>query len=652
MAPVVDAEALKGQVLLYLASASDPQRIAIAPALAGAAERAGWAFECYYDDLRRGRHFGGGDPEAALRGWAAGSLAAGGRHAEHVVWLSSRYRIVAAGDPAGLLWPVLDAIGAEAVARTTDPAELYATVFERLGERLPSVALVIDGSPQGRRRLIVGPYLYPELVAGEAVLGIERSLAEGSRQALEGLGVSEYREIPIDADSETYASLTARLAERHAAWGRGVLLGDPELVAAQVARAVRLRLLPLYGRPQIEVIARAPRLVAGAREPVYGRQYDDRDFFALAELGRGLQVVDPDPPFESARGLAAPPATTAAAEPDDDQLARWADADVVLVTLLFWAGMLRELQCIPRLIDVVAATDLSAGLLLTAENAELLEPSMLAPLAATPDRGGVFGRLEPLLASTGRGVAAEALLPDGALLRSLAEAREAAARRLGPGLAPRGWWPLLDANLVPGRPRRRIGWQSRRPVVRFSSRGAPGEDDADPAPRRRADLRGIVGAGVRRFALESFLEERRPFERGRPGEIDRGVVSAVREAGFTYMWSKARFGEPGVLAREGDFVALSLTAGNWDGWSPFYTVGSTRDLAGAEKRLLQRNRPGWLVGTIDSPLFLMSGEVLEHGSRLFAIAELAAQGGASKRLVNVTPGVVARYARILADRGR
>ena len=113
------------------------------------------------------------------------------------------------------------------------------------------------------------------------------------------------------------------------------------------------------------------------------------------------------------------------------------------------------------------------------------------------------------------------------------------------------------------------------------------------------------------------------------------------------MWTKASFGEPRPAVREGEFVALPFTAGNWDGWSPFYTVGSAADVARAERRLVGGGRPGWLASTIDSPLFFLPGELLEHGSRAFGIAETFAAGGSSGRLVNVTPNVVARYARLL-----
>ena len=148
-------------LLFYVASAEDPQRRGLGPALAGAAERAGWEFESYYDALRKGRHFGGGDPDAAAAGWPNGGLVAGARHLDQVLWLASAFEIVACGDPSSPLWPTLEACGAEVLARTSDPVDIYAAVFERLELPLPATVLVLDGSPQGRGNVVAAPYLYP-----------------------------------------------------------------------------------------------------------------------------------------------------------------------------------------------------------------------------------------------------------------------------------------------------------------------------------------------------------------------------------------------------------------------------------------------------------------------------------------------------------
>jgi hypothetical protein len=663
-------------LLLYLTGPDDPHRLSVGPALAAIAERAGLGFELYRDALRRGRHFGGGDPDRERPGQAAGGLFLGGLHAERALWLARRFRILAVGDPASALWPALEAGGAEAVARSADPADIYAAVLRRLELPAPPLVRVLDASPQGPEALITAPYLYPALLSGPPALAVDVSASAALRTALEAMGATEFHAIgadPLRAErfpdglagaealqtGDGYGELSAQLARRHRDWGRGILLGDPELVAAQLPKARRLRLLPLYGTPQVDVLAAVPELLGAAREPVFGRQYDDRDFFSLSATGHGLQVLDPSPPFDAAQAQdplarTSAPAPPGDGEPDDAQLERWADEGTILVTLLFWCGMLRELDCIPRLVDLVAETDLAAGLIVTAETVEHGAPEMLAPLTVPVARGGVLGRLEPLLGSTGRGVAAEAYMPEGALAAHLREAMEAISR-CAPSLRPRGWWPLLDARLVPHR-EVPVGWRGRRPVVRYSPRGEP--ESAEPRPgapgaaaQERRDLRGLVGSAVRASGLDALLEARRPFDDQRPSELDPEVLRAVRSAGFQYMWTKTNFGVPRAVVLDGDFVALPFTAGNWDGWSPFYTVGRAADLHRAERRLLRSGRPGWLASTVDSPLFALSGEVWEHGARLHEIARSAAGGGRSGRLVNVAPEVVARYARLLRRRG-
>ncbi len=658
--------AVRPRLLFFVAHAQDPQAPALGPPLAAAAERAGWRFDCYYDCPRSGLHFGGGDPDEAPSGGRAGSLVAGAHHAEQLLWLATVYDLVALGDPASPLWPVLEAVGAEALVQSTNPAELYAAAFERLGASIPPDVFVIDAGRQGPHGIVTGPYLAPAFLAGPTSLGLDVSSGDALRRGMEELGARSFRGLFVDpARAERfpggldardgtlrdtdYGAFTAGLAERHADWGRGVLLGGPDLVAAQLPKAARLHLLPLYGQPQIECLGRADALVRRAREPVYGVQYDDRDFFELARRGHGLQVIDPAPPFDAATALPAasssPPCSLWDTEPSDDVLREWADERRVLVTLLFWAGMIRELDCIERVLDLVASTGLRAGLLITAETVEHAGAYPLTLLSVPPERGGVFGMVEPLLASTGRAVAAEALMPAGTLEATLREAATATASRLPAALAPRGWWPLLDTPLVARR--MPVAWRDHRPVLLTVGRNpsVPGRRAGESGEATTETLRSLA----HRTNLRRLFGYRRPYDDAKPGPLDDRVAEAVRAAGFSYMWTKSEFGNPRVPHRRGDFVALSFTAGKWEGWSPFYTLSAARDFERAERRLLRSKRPGWLVSTIDTPLWAMSGEVWAHGCRLHGVASLAVRGGASGRLVNTTPHVVARYARLLDE---
>jgi hypothetical protein len=258
------------------------------------------------------------------------------------------------------------------------------------------------------------------------------------------------------------------------------------------------------------------------------------------------------------------------------------------------------------------------------------------------------GRVEILLASAGDGVCAETLMPGDTLATTLLRARERAERLLG--LSIRGWWPLMDAPLASDAPRR-FTRRGRRPVLLFTPRGDSGSAEI-PARRQSRDLRTVARSAVHATRLEGLFDERRPFDSERPGLLAVSVAQQVRDSGFEYMWTKAGFGEPDVAHRDGDFVALTLTAGRWEGWSPFYTLTGPGDLRRAETKLLRRKKPGWLVGTIDAPLWALSGEILRRGPELLSMAEFVAAGGRSGRLVNVTPNVIARYARLLADRDR
>ena len=663
--------AQRPRLLLYLADASGPARLAIAPALAAAAARAGWVFDCYYDALRAGRHFGGPTPEDVPEGRASGSPFAGGSHQAKLLWLASRFQVTAVGDGASSLLPVLEVAGVDVLAGSPEPGQVYEAAFGALSVDIPSRLIVVDGQPQGPSGLIVAPYLYPAFFVEGPALGVDVSANEQQVAQLEVLGAKSIEALLVDEARaarfprrldgevaltyETYESLTLALAERWAAWGTGVLLGDPELVAAQLPKAARLHLLPLHGRPQVLVLRRAERMIRTGREPVYGRQYDDRDFFELARLGHGLQVLDPSPPFDAAAAAAPPrvPAAVAALdlEPDDAQLEQWADEGRVLLTLLFWGGMVREIDCYGPLFDLVAETGLRAGLVLTAESLEHAGGTPLSLLSVPRARGGVLGLVEPLLGSTGRGVAAESLLPDGALATMLTEAREASARLLPADLVPRGWWPLLDAPLVPRR-ERPLAVRDGRPVVLLAPRSERGQRTvSDVASREHRDLRYMAGSGVRRLHLDSLFAERRPYELARPGSSDDRVAAEVRSAGFTYMWTKTSFGRCTPRLLGDDFVSLPFTAGSWDGWSPFYTVVRSSQLSRAERRLRRGGRPGWLASTIDSPLWLLPGELREHGHRVQELAVFATNGGSSGELVNVTPNVVARYARLLVRRG-
>ncbi|MGH2485536.1 MAG: hypothetical protein ACRDHE_05950, partial [Ktedonobacterales bacterium] len=394
------------------------------------------------------------------------------------------------------------------------------------------------------------------------------------------------------------------------------------------------------------------------------------------------QLIDPArPPFPVLRHAgyqwtSAPSAPCMfAGEPDDEQLRAWGREGRVLTSIIFWTGMIRELENLPRIVDLVALTRLKAGLALTVP-ALLYQPETALEQVRVPlERGGVYPHLEMLLASCGVGATIESRMPAGRLARYLAQSSRLLDEAGVPvEWRPRGWWAVMDPEMIPlPRPRLPVVARPSRaaPFVRLRYHSAPQAAAPIPAPSASASSSATtekgsdsgakssrrptkqrVGDWAREHGLRRMLDPYRPFEFFTPGPIIAETVSVVRAAGFEYMFSKASF-EPHatVLAREDDFIALNYTVGHWDGWTPFETINGLADLQRAEKRLLSQKRPGWLVGTLDTCLWAFTGPIWSHGAELRQMAEFLVRGGETGRLINVTPHVVARYARLLSEKG-
>jgi len=503
---------------------------------------------------------------------------------------------------------------------------------------------------------------------------------------------------------DDFATITERVARRWLEQGSGGwVLADPTAVASWLPDAWRERRLAIYSKPQRLILQRLEHELRQSKAAVLGRQYEDGDFFLLSSFGLAFQLIDPcRPPFpvlrqagyswtaaRDAGGLgASPPASGDAggtsptsasrdaggtgsmgAEPDDEQLRAWAREGRVLVSVIFWTGMIRELENLPRVVDLVALTRMKGGLALTIPALEYQPEAPLELLRVPLERGGIFPNLEILLASCGLGASIESRMPAGRLADYL-QATNRELERLGIPQAwrPQGWWATMDPEMLPlPQPKLPITPKLERQApflrLRYQSPASlapsapphPAEDltskiaaERFPVATYRPGLKRRMGEWVREHGLRALLAPYRPYEFFAPGPIRKEVVEAVRGAGLRYMFSKAGFGRPPtVLYHDADFIALNYTVGHWDGWTPFETINSVDDLRQAERRLLAARRPGWLVGTLDTCLWAFTGPIWERATGLRAIADFMAQGGASERLINVTPHVVARYARMI-----
>jgi hypothetical protein len=348
-------------------------------------------------------------------------------------------------------------------------------------------------------------------------------------------------------------------------------------------------------------------------------------------------------------------------EYSDEELRRFAKEGRILISLMFWSGMIRETANFYNLMDLFAITKLRCGLVLTSQSYEYMMHAPLELLTIPLEQGGVYPLVEPVLGSCGIGVGIESSMTQERLKETLEDGLARILKKVKTeNCVPRGWWSTMDTDLE------KLSWRKSPkpfkilkypPYVQFrfderliddTSNIAAGDGDAGGA----AGNRFIINARklTRRFGLSKYFNPYRPYEFYGPGPIKRDVVNTVKSAGLKYMFTKTGFNSyPEVQYLDDDFIALNYTAGQWDGWTPFETINDASDLKKAEKIFMKRRKPGWIVSTIDSCLWTFSGEFWKRGSKLYDIARFCADGGASQNLINVKPFTVARYARIISE---
>ena len=686
------------RLVLLLARYCYRPKNAVAATLAWMADAKGAYFEVYYDAVRAGRHYGGGSPgpfgllatEGPDLGLLTGGLLVGARHLEALAAALQRFQttVICAGDVAfsnSLATIAGDSEARVQVVGEEDPVELYDAALSSLDVAWPGTAVMVDSAPSAALEGI-DAYLWPEIFERRA-LGVEATAAPGQLEALWERGVQEIltsgvseaqqqalsalgflvQDLGLIQPGEDYTAVTARVARRWRQQRQGWIIGDPVVASYWLPTACRERRTIVYGVPQSRVLELlAEDISSSAGPPVLGRQYDDSDFFTLSKLGQSFQVIDPGRPplpvlLRAPSRWSSRVADPRRGDPTDELLMAYAREGRVLISIVFWTGMIRETENLFALMDLLALTGLKAGIVLTAQSLAY-RPSPLDLLTVPREQGGVFPDVEVLLGSCGTGAAIESLMSAEQLSRHLKRAREELGRlEIPAGLRPEGWWATMDAPLV-SLPR----WRRPRPVrwtgsppyyvqLRFHQRDGQGSgSDVEQARTgRRSRIEERLRWRLRDSRLKELFSSYRPYENFAPGPLLPGLADAVRRAGFSYMLSKSGFGQPPqVLYRDGDFVALNYTAGHWDGWTPFETINHVTDLRSAERSLTARRQPGWLLGSVDTCLWAFSGELWHAAPGLAAIAEFAARGGASGRLVNVPPRVLARYARLLDGEAR
>jgi hypothetical protein len=239
-------------------------------------------------------------------------------------------------------------------------------------------------------------------------------------------------------------------------------------------------------------------------------------------------------------------------------------------------------------------TGIKVGVAVTAQWYQMC-PETLELINVPLENGGVFPNAEPLLCSAGMGVGVEAneFLKETTLRKHLIEAKKIISKIAGSKFLPKGYYPFLDTIK---------DYPYSKPVLKCVS-------DADPS------------------------------------------FKIIEESGFEYSISYLSPGKPKVLFKSNNFIAINHTSKQWHPYSPFLVMSDLNEIKKLERSLNLRRKPGWIIVSLDSPLWMFSYYQWQKSNKLFEMASYVSRGGTTGKLITATPHVISRYARILDEEG-
>lgn len=561
----------------------------VVPTVAWMARRAGALVECYLEAERDGELFA-----------EHGSTVLGGGHHLQFNYLHQAFdvRAILFGEPR-LFRSSLTQFDTPLLASAATPADLYEQLLHQTPGPAPEAAVVLPSGlvVVGEKTFALAPYCFPEIYYPQA-LGFTEADERGLYAGLpavsfftdEGTG-DRIRE------GDTLGSVTLRIARRWQAQARGVVFGDPPAVLSQLASHCQEQRVAIYGP-----IARKParEIVAMPYAENVSEIADEAAALAV-EVGNrvmvGRQTGDGDLFAWSRQGVClqivdpnrpAFPVVTHAPQP-------WGEAEVDPLDL---EPSDEELRRYAREGKVLTT--------LLAHSGEIAHNEAMLNFCELASRTGL---------KMGLATHAQRYETCPQLWELLAIRRERG-----------GVCGLIEPVLHSGG------------LGVMAESACPPELLADNCRQALERIRAIAGeAGTPRGYYAFCDSDLATFTEVRPD-----LFEAVAGTGLEYFVSSVRPGRNEILHRQGDFVALNQTCRSICASSPFVRVSGPETYNTAAKVW-----PGWVIATLDAPVVSFLPYIWEKGNVFMQLVREIT----SPHVINVTPHVIARYARILDGLG-
>jgi len=635
------------KLLLFLSSYKNPHKDAIAATLAWLTNKIGLKFEVYYETYSSGKHFSPYVPEDYF-----GSTIIGGRHHERFYLINKLFDVkcVIHGQPKLFSPSLLKNVGVDIIVDTQDLLDFYQKIFSYFNVQLPNEIVLVEtrsfpenttvpskNENQGRlkklftsfrnkfssnRKLLsptiinVSPYCYPEIFYRQA-LGIGytshfhvHKITDSTgiytlflpKKIVDNLKKQGFNVKVIDEfqQGDTYWSITNRIMSRWRNHSNGVAFSDPVLTSYWLPWLCRHKKLAVYEPLMEHVRSQMRDLVLDTENKlIYGRHSSDRDITELSKDDIIWNIIDPGRPSfpiieEANYQMYQPKKNYYELEPDEDALKSFADEQKILCTVLFYCPDIRHTEVLPRILELATLTKMKAGMAITAQWYQMV-PEILEMVNIPLENGGVFPNIEPLLCSAGMGVGVEAkgFLKEITLRNHLMEAKKLISATVGSKFLPKGHYPFLDT--LKDYP--------------YSNRVFKHTSSADPA------------------------------------------FNVLEDLGFEYSITYLSPGKPKVIYKSEKFIAINHTSKQWHPYSPFLVMSDLNEIKKIEHDLVSKGKPGWIIVSLDSPLWMFSYYQWQRSNTLFETISYILHGGKTGKLINTTPHVISRYARILKEKG-
>lgn len=595
----------KNTMWLLISDLKNPFIHLIIPSLAWLTDEADVEFECYLESERNGQLFA-----------RTGSTVLGGHHHQQFNYLNSIYDIkyIIFGEST-VFRSSITAFDSEILIETNSLAELYSVIKSRAGIEKNDIIFTgdsfinIDGNT-----LELGPYLFPEIYYRKALAypfdGMDNQLKENDQENKYYIFLNDdqrqkllntypdVKEIDRIKNDDSYGSITLRIADRWKDKADGLAFGDPAAILSQLATLCLESRIAVYGKK-----------VKKAQSEVEVSDYTEDKTEIADEIIQLAEEIDN--PVLVGR------------QTGDGDLFAWSKAGICLQIMD------------PNRPPFPIVKNIDHHWLKTGSTLYEQEPSD-EDLERYAEEGKI---LTTLIWHSGEMAHNEAML-------NLFELSCITGLKMGIGVHAARYqtcpqlWELMNI------PQERGGVKGLiEPVLHSGGLGVMAEINCPPDKLKKhcqsalKQIKKITGEEGLPRGYYAFMDaDMCSLEPG-----NDKMYEAIEDSGLEYIISSAQPGRNRIIKKTDNSIIVNQTCRSIASASPFIRFTTVEEL----KENTPAIRPGWIIGTLDAPVIAFNPYIWRHGSRFMKILDWIQS---KEHIINVTPNVIARYARILQEK--